>query len=86
MDKKKYPIPIKNLFYMLCYAWNVLAIKDDIKIVEAHFEDISADAAKKLTQKLVEEPQAQVTVFYKQKNRLNYQVSYLLVNKCLEVI
>jgi polyhydroxyalkanoate synthesis regulator phasin len=39
---------------------------------EAHFEDISADAAKKLTQKLVEEPQAQVTVFYKQKNRLNY--------------
>ena len=47
-------------------------LKDDIKIVEAHFEDISADAAKKLTQKLVEEPQAQVTVFYKQKNRLNY--------------
>ena len=47
-------------------------LKDDIKIVEVHFEDISADAAKKLTQKLVEEPQAQVTVFYKQKNRLNY--------------
>ena len=47
-------------------------LKENIKIVEAHFEDISADAAKKLTQKLVEEPQAQVTVFYKQKNRLNY--------------
>ena len=47
-------------------------LKENIKIVEAHFEDISADAAKKLTQRLVEEPQAQVTVFYKQKNRLNY--------------
>ena len=51
---------------------NKAELKDDIKIVEARFEDISADAAKKLTQKLVEEPQAQVTVFYKQKNRLNY--------------
>ena len=25
-------IPIQNLFYMLCYAWNVLAIKDSIKV------------------------------------------------------
>lgn len=26
------PIPIKNIFYMLCYAWDVLAIKDDISV------------------------------------------------------
>ena len=39
MDKKKYPIPIKNLFYMLCYAWNVLAIKDDIKVSEDDYDD-----------------------------------------------
>ncbi len=39
MDKKKYPIPIKNLFYMLCYAWNVLAIKDDIKIASDTYDD-----------------------------------------------
>lgn len=24
-------IPIKNLFYMLCYAWDILEIKDDIR-------------------------------------------------------
>ena len=32
------PIPIKNVFYMLCYAWDVLPIKDDIKVGS---EDIS---------------------------------------------
>lgn len=31
-DKPNNPIPIKNLFYMLCYAWDVLAIKDDITV------------------------------------------------------
>lgn len=30
MSSQKSPIPIKNLFYMLCYAWNVLAVKDDV--------------------------------------------------------
>lgn len=39
MDKKKYPIPIKNLFYMLCYAWNVLAIMDDIKVSDDEYDD-----------------------------------------------
>lgn len=29
---KKDPIPIQNLFYMLCYAWNVLSIKDAISV------------------------------------------------------
>ena len=39
MSKYKSPIPIKNIFYMLCYAWNVLAIKDDIKVGEDDFDD-----------------------------------------------
>ena len=29
---KKDPIPIQNLFYMLCYAWNILSIKDAISV------------------------------------------------------
>lgn len=32
------PIPIRNLFYLLCYAWNVLPILNDVKVGE---EDIS---------------------------------------------
>lgn len=32
MSENKTPIPIKNLFYMLCYAWNVLSIKDEILV------------------------------------------------------
>ncbi len=47
-------------------------LKENIKMVEVHFEDISAEAAKKLAQRLAEDPQAQVTLFYKLKNRLNY--------------
>jgi alanyl-tRNA synthetase len=47
-------------------------LKEDIKLVEVRFEDISVDAARKLAQRLAEEPLAQVTLFYKQKNRLNY--------------
>ncbi|MCH5337341.1 MAG: hypothetical protein J1E03_01035 [Acetatifactor sp.] len=39
MDKKKNPIPIKNLFFMLCYAWNVLAIMDDIKVADDEYDD-----------------------------------------------
>lgn len=39
MDKKKNPIPIKNLFYMLCYAWNVLAIMDDVKVGDDEYDD-----------------------------------------------
>lgn len=39
MDKKKSPIPIKNLFYMLCYAWNVLAIMDDVKVADDEYDD-----------------------------------------------
>lgn len=39
MGKVKTPIPIKNLFYMLCYAWNILAIKNDIKVDEDDFDD-----------------------------------------------
>lgn len=36
---KKEPIPIQNLFYMLCYAWNILSIKDTIKIDSENFKD-----------------------------------------------
>ena len=39
MSEKKAPIPIKNLFYMLCYAWNVLAIVDDVKVGTDDFDD-----------------------------------------------
>lgn len=39
MSENKAPIPIKNLFYMLCYAWNVLAVADDIKVGSEDFED-----------------------------------------------
>lgn len=33
------PIPIKNLFYMLCYAWNVLPMLNDIKVGDEDIED-----------------------------------------------
>lgn len=39
MSDKKIPIPIKNIFYMLCYAWNVLAIKDDMKVGMDKYDD-----------------------------------------------
>lgn len=39
MSDIKQPIPIKNLFYMLCYAWNVLAIADDMKLSSELFDD-----------------------------------------------
>lgn len=39
MSEKKNPIPIKNLFYMLCYAWNVLSIKDDILVGTDDYDD-----------------------------------------------
>lgn len=39
MENKKSNIPIKNLFYMLCYAWNILDIKDDINVEKDEFTD-----------------------------------------------
>lgn len=39
MSDFKPPIPIKNLFFMLCYAWNILAIKDAIKLEAEDLED-----------------------------------------------
>ena len=39
MKNNSMPIPIKNIFYMLCYAWNILAIKDDIKLGDDDFDD-----------------------------------------------
>ena len=39
MSQSKAPIPIKNLFYMLCYAWNVLAVADDMKVGTDNFDD-----------------------------------------------
>lgn len=38
-NKPKSIIPIKNLFYMLCYAWDVLAIMDDIKVGTDDYDD-----------------------------------------------
>lgn len=40
MSKSKSPIPIKNLFFMLCYAWNVLSIKDTVKLQEESFDNV----------------------------------------------
>lgn len=37
--QNKNPIPIKNIFYMLCYAWNVLEISHDIKVGEEDIDD-----------------------------------------------
>jgi len=39
MSEYKAPIPIKNLFYMLCYAWDVLAIKDDVSVGSDEYGD-----------------------------------------------
>lgn len=39
MDNNSSPIRIKNLFYMLCYAWNVLPIADDIKVDYDTYDD-----------------------------------------------
>lgn len=39
MSEQKNPIPIKNLFYMLCYAWDVLAIKDDMTVGSDEYTD-----------------------------------------------
>ena len=47
-------------------------LANDVKVIEVHFDDISAEAARKLAQRLAENPQAQVTLYYKSKNRLNY--------------
>lgn len=37
--EQKSIIPIKNLFYMLCYAWDVLTIMDDIKVGMDDYDD-----------------------------------------------
>ena len=39
MSEQKSPIPIKNIFYMLCYAWNILSIKGDINVDDDDFGD-----------------------------------------------
>ena len=39
MSENKTTIPIKNLFYMLCYAWNVLSIKDEILVSSDDYGD-----------------------------------------------
>lgn len=33
------PIPIKNIFYMLCYAWDILAIKDDVAVGNEDYDN-----------------------------------------------
>ena len=39
MSENKSRIPIKNIYYMLCYAWDVLDIKNDILVDEDDFND-----------------------------------------------
>jgi len=39
MNTTKNPIPIKNLFFMLCYAWNILSIKDEILVGLDDYDD-----------------------------------------------
>ena len=38
MINEKTPIPIRNLFYMLCYAWDILGIMDDIPISDDDYD------------------------------------------------
>lgn len=40
MKSSKKNIPIKNIFYLLCYAWDVLPIVDDIKVNKNDNDDI----------------------------------------------
>ncbi len=40
MNSQNSPIPIKNIFYMLCYAWNVLAVADgEMKVSGDDYDD-----------------------------------------------
>lgn len=39
MTNQKAPIPIKNIYYMLCYAWNILSIKGEINVDSDDFGD-----------------------------------------------
>lgn len=39
MNEQRLPIPIKNLFYMLCYAWNILSFKGEIEVGDDDFND-----------------------------------------------
>ena len=39
MLNKNSKIPIKNIFYMLCYAWNVLAVADDVIVGIDDYDD-----------------------------------------------
>lgn len=39
MENRKSQIPIKNFFYMLCYAWNTLAIMDEVKVDKDDYND-----------------------------------------------
>lgn len=39
MSEQKLPIPIRNIFYMLCYAWNILSIQGEIDVEEDDFKD-----------------------------------------------
>ena len=39
MSPSRGPIPIKNIFYMLCYAWNVLAVTDDFDFSSDDYDD-----------------------------------------------
>lgn len=40
MSARQTPIPIKNLFYMLCYAWNVLSIRDEITVGLDEYDNV----------------------------------------------
>lgn len=39
MNETKSRIPIKNIYYMLCYAWDILDIKNDVLVDEDDFND-----------------------------------------------
>ena len=38
-DKTKTPIPIKNLFFLLCYAWDVLEIANSISVSDDDYDN-----------------------------------------------
>lgn len=49
--------------------------KDGLKIIEAHYADVSPGAARKLAQCLAADPQAKVTIFCQAQGRLHYVVA-----------
>ena len=82
MSEQKNPIPIKNLFYMLCYAWDVLAIKDDMTVGSDEYTDAYDLLARVFSFGLGNFPIVLLKQVVQQHshNRLVFQLSYQRYN------